>query len=255
MPVTMKMRKSAHNRRPARAGAIAANRRTQMVARRVMGGISRPLPGQLRGQLGPELKALDVPAANYTLNTTAQITPLNLIRTGSTFCNRIGRKIEMQSVRVSGRLNTANTVADEDYFRMMIIYDRQTNGALPAIADILQTTDQATANSTTSQSGINLNNRDRFIILRDLRIVPPSLTSTAGVVTNLGITDPISRLSNFDFFVKLKGLLTQYKADSAPAVIGDIASGGLYLVTYGGKASGSEGFSCILESRLRYLDA
>lgn len=217
--------------------------------------VMRPFPGQLRGQAGPELKALDVPVAQYLLNTTAVITPLNLIRTGSTFCNRIGRKVEMQSIRVVGNISVLRTLASEDYLRIMIIYDRQTNGALPAIADILQTTDQATNNTTTSYSGINLNNRDRFVILRDERLATPSITVTAGVQTNIGLTDPIHKLTNFDWFVKLKGLLTQYKADSAPAVIGDIASGGLYLVTFGGNAAGSEAYEATLEARLRYLDA
>lgn len=255
MPVTQGMRKSmAKSGKKPRSSSIAANARFMQVQRRVMGGISRPFPGQLRGQQGPELKSLDLPAASYALNTTAVITPLNLIRVGSTFCNRIGRKIEMQSLRVAGRLDTLRTVADEEYTRILIVYDRQANGALPAIADILQTTDQATANTTTSFSGVNLNNRDRFVILRDERIVTPSATVTAGVITNLGVVDPVHRLTNFDWYIKMKGLLTQYKADSAPAVIGDIATGSLLLVTFGATAAGSEGWAVALESRLRYLD-
>lgn len=254
MPVTMAMRKKSMAAMKKRGGALAANARLMQVRQRVMGGISRPFPGQLRGQQGPELKSLDLPLAQYNLNTTAVLTPLNLIRVGSTFCNRIGRKIEMQSLRVSGRLDAIRTIADGEYLRVMIVYDRQANGALPAIADVLQTTDQATANTTTSYSGINLNNRDRFVILRDERIVTPAVTYTAGVETNVGIIDPVHRLTNFDWYIKLKGMLTQYKADSAPAVIGDIATGSLLLITFGDQASGSEGFSIALESRLRYLD-
>jgi len=144
-------------------------------------------PGELRqsyAKMTSELKALDVPNNTVLVNTTAVITPLNLIRAGSTFCNRIGRKIEMESARLVGALVPVRTVVNQDYVRIMIVYDRQTNGALPAIADILQTTDQATANTTGTLSGVNLNNRDRFVILKDHHVTLPSFTDTAGVITN-----------------------------------------------------------------------
>jgi len=217
-----------------------------------MGG-SRNMPAALMAGAS-EVKAVDLPATIYLFNTTAVVTPLNLIRAGSTYVNRIGRRIEMKNIRITGSLTPLRTVAGTDYLRLMIIYDRQTNGAVPAIADILQTTDQAAANTTTAQSGINLNNRDRFSILRDLRIVPPSITITAGVATNIGIIDPVSPLCNIDLFVRLKGLITQYKADSSPAVIGDIATGGLFMVTMGQQAPGAEGFNGGFESRLRFND-
>lgn len=201
--------------------------------------------------LAPEMKALDIPRTNYALNTTAVITPLNLIQTGSTFCNRIGRKIEMVSVRINGYLTPIRTGGTQDYLRCMIIYDRQVNGAVPSISDILQTTDQATTNSTTSHSGINLNNRDRFLVVRDMRIVPPAVNVAGEVV---GAVDPLCTVTNIDMYCKLKGLVTQYKADSAPAVIGDIASGALFLVTFGALAAGTESWLAPLEVRLRYMD-
>lgn len=217
--------------------------------------IQRPFPAQLRVRgLAVEKKAVDLAATTYALNQTAVITPINLIRVGSTFCNRIGRKINMKSVKVDGNINFIRTVNDEDYVRIMIVYDRQTNGALPAIADILQDTDQATANTTNSFSGANVNNVDRFQVLRDHRIHLPSFTYTAGQVSNLGGVDPVSTTFFIDDYIKLNGLLTQYKADSSPAVIGDIASGALYLVTFGSAVAGSEGYQFAAKLRLRYTD-
>jgi len=204
--------------------------------------------------LNTEKKALDIPNANYLCNQTAVITPLNLIRVGSTFCNRIGRKVEMKSIQLDGFFQVIRTLAAGDYLRVLIIYDRQTNGALPAIADILQDTDQATANTTNNLSHANVNNVDRFIILRDHRHVVPALTSTAGVITNPGFMDPVSPTLRISDYVKLKGLITQYKADSSPAVIGDIASGGLYMVTFGGNVAGAEAWQFTGTLRLRYVD-
>lgn len=239
-------------RGPLASKLFKAPRQAQiMVPRNVMGVDTRP--GVLRANTF-EVKALDVPSTFYAFNTTAVVTPLSLIQTGSSFFNRIGRRIEMKNVRVSGSLQPLRTVANQDYLRLMIIYDRQTNGALPALADILQTTSQTGANSNTALSGVNLNNRDRFVILRDLRIAPPSQTDTAGVITNLGPIDPITTLTNIDLFVRLKGLICQYKADSSPAVIGDIATGGLFLVTFGLLAPGAEGWQAALEIRLRFFD-
>lgn len=242
----------------AAAKQAAARKRYAAAMRGITPSMLAPsnyIPAALRGKgLAVEKKALDLAATTYALNQTAVITPLNLIRVGSTFCNRIGRKISMKSLRMNGNLNFIRTVADEDYVRIMIVYDRQTNGALPAIADILQDTDQATTNVTNAYSGANVNNVDRFQILKDYHIVLPSGTFTAGVVTNPGFTDPVSATFRVDCYLKLNGLLTQYKSDSAPAVIGDISSGALYLVTFGSAVAGSEGFQLACKTRLRYTD-
>jgi len=52
----------------------------------------------------------------------------------------------------------------------------------------------------------------------------------------------------------LGGELTQYKADSAPAVIGDIATGGLFMLVLGNQAAGAEGYSVLGKTRLRFND-
>lgn len=201
-----------------------------------------------------EVNALDLPYASYGLSSTAVITCLNLIRVGSTYVNRTGRRVEMKSIRVRGNIDTLRTSIAEDMVRIMVVYDRQTNGAFPTIQDILASTDQAAANTTTSYSNANLNNRDRFQILRDWWTMLPPLTLTVGQVSTPGFTDPVRPTFVVDFYVKLKGLIAQFKADSSPAVIGDIATGGLFLVTYGNVVFNSEGYTSYLETRLRFTD-
>lgn len=251
----MKMRKTQMNRGAARRGAITAARRLNTVSSRVMRSfIPRSMPAALVARRG-ELNAVDLPSAVYVLNSTGSVTPLNLIRAGSTYVNRTGRRIEMQSIRISGliepvpRTNTGNN----DYVRIIVVYDRQTNGANPLIADVLATTDQAATNTTTSFSGLNLNNRDRFQILMDYRCDLPSYTNTAGSITAVGLQDQQKEYA-IDRFIKLRGMLTQFKADSSPAVIGDIATGGLFLITIGTQAAGAEGWQAALETRLRFTD-
>jgi len=200
-----------------------------------------------------EIKSLDITSAQYGISTTATITPLNLIRAGSSFFNRIGRKVEFKSLHLKCFLTAVRT-AGFDYARIMVVYDSQTNGTLPAISDILQDCDQAGTNTTNSLASANLNNRDRFRIIMDERVVLPAVTVTAGVVTAEGSPDPIKKFIDLDRFIPLKGYTTQYKADSSPAVTGDIATGGLYFVTLGAQASGSEGYNAYMSSRLRYMD-
>lgn len=193
-----------------------------------------------------EIKSLDLAANNYTLTNVPVVTPLNLIRAGSSYFNRIGRKINMKSIALKGFILNINGIANDDIdqIRVSIVYDRQTNGALPIYADIFQDTDQAGTNTTNVTSNINLNNRDRFVILRETRIhCPPTIvTVPATVSSKQEFSDERGMNAGIvNWYVKLN-LETQYRADSAPAVIGDVATGGLFLVTTGFFAAGTASY-------------
>jgi len=198
-------------------------------------------------------------AATYlALNTTGTIQCVNLIQVGSSMFNRIGRKIEMKSIRLVCDIETLNVTRatiTPDIGRIMVIYDRQTNGANPAQADFLQDTDQAGTNYTTAFSGLNMNNRERFVTLIDKKLSLPQGTATAGVLTNVFPNDGLSIPAQFDEFRKLRGLTTHYKADSNPAVIGDISTGGLFIVSLGfAQTAGTELYRYQWNVRLKYTD-
>lgn len=250
-----------YQRRPfIRGGVVQTNltfeQRQRMARMRALAMRKRGMRPFLSANNFPEIKALDIPrgAAGDELGLTAVITPLNLVQVGSSFFNRVGRRIELKSLTLRGIFATLRTVANESIGRILVVYDAQTNGALPAIADLLQTTDQTGANTNTPYSGINMNYRDRFQILRDYQCYLPSFTDTAGVVTNPGYIDNTINFPNFKIHIKLKNLLTQYRADSSPAVIGDIATGGLFMIVFGSLATGTTGWSLFWESRLRFGD-
>jgi len=223
---------------------------TVTFSRPVMGATR--IPARLTSR-GAEVKSLDL-TVSTSIDTTGSVQGLNFIRAGSSFFNRIGRRVELKSLMVKLQINPIRTMGTNDYMRIVIVYDRQTNGAAPAVADIIQDTDQAGTNTTNIFTDINLNNRDRFQIFMDKRISLPSLTLTAGVITNIGLIDPVSPHFIFTKFIKLGGELTQYKADSAPAVIGDIATGGLFMLVLGNQAAGAEGYSVLGKTRLRFND-
>lgn len=204
-----------------------------------------------------ETKAVDLQQATYTLNSTAVLTPLNLIQAGSSFFNRIGRKIHMKSIAIRGFIGfSGNSQVIAAYGRIMIVYDRQTNGALPVISDILLDTKQDATTSTGALSGLNLNNRDRFVVIADKKFMLPVVTQAVGIPTFIAPSisnDTECEWGIVDRYHKIN-METQYKADSSPAVIGDIATGALYLITFGQATAGNEGWNVTLATRLRYVD-
>lgn len=199
------------------------------------------------------IKTVDNPGV-FTLQTVGSITPLNLIRQGPRYTNRVGRRIRMVSLELHGAFIPFRT-GPIDYVRVMIIYDRQPNRSLPAIGDILLDVDEdGTTTSTNSYSMKNPNYADRFLVLRDHRHLLPSLTLTAAVVTNLGVVDSVNPTFIINDFIPLDNLITQYAADTAPPIAGDITTGGLYLVTIGANAAGTEPFRFFAANRLRFFD-
>jgi len=196
-----------------------------------------------------ELKSVDLASTAYACSTTGSVTCINLIRTGSTFTNRIGRRIQLMSLYLNGYMAPEAGGSLTTYCRILIVYDRQSNGNTPVWADVVSAYDQATTQSGTVMDNMNLNNRDRFKIILDKRIVCPNFV--AGV--NQGVYDNSASEMQIQEHRRLGGLETQYKADSSPAVIGDIATGSLVMLTFGNSAAGS-GHAFIGTVRLRFTD-
>lgn len=204
----------------------------------------------------PEIKLVDGLAAtpganNLVLDSTGTIQPVNLIASGSGFNNRIGRKIEMQSLHLHGVITqTGTSTVSTDYTRICVVYDRQTNGAIPSLTDIFTNYSQTSVTSSTVFSDLNPDERERFVILADYRLVLPA-TTAAGTT---GASDGLQPTFNINRFVKLNGASTIYKGDSSPSVIGDVATGALYVITMGSYAPGTQGYKAVLSWRLRYKD-
>jgi len=204
---------------------------------------------------GQEIKAIDGAFTNYTFRTPAaasNIVLLNGVQTGAAFYNRVGSRVEMKNLHLRGYLYNAATSLTTN-LRLLVIYDRQPTGGLPTISDILQSRDQTGATATTGDSEINLDNRDRFVILRDKQFYAPSCTNTAGVLTN-GPQFPGNDDGQWDIniFIKLKGLGTHYKSSSNPTTIADISTGAMYMCFVASQSDSC--WSANLQYRLRYED-
>lgn len=91
----------ARRRRAARAYQVRAYR-SAATTRRVLNVLPR--------RATSEVKCVDTTAGNgsgviLTLSTTPLVTPVNLIQSGAGFYNRIGRRIEMKSLHLTGLIH------------------------------------------------------------------------------------------------------------------------------------------------------
>jgi len=176
---------------------------------------------------GIEKKNIDDTAPKITSGaTTWTINVLNDVAQGTTAITRIGRKILMKSLLVQGWVNLSSPTV----LRILIIYDRQPNGALPGATDVLT--------SNTLMAAMNLDNRDRFICLADIFPGDDAENLTGNATNGFG----------WKRFIKMN-LETIYGGNAGS--IADINTGSLLIMTncYGGTASSETGLQ-----RLRFVD-
>lgn len=153
------------------------------------------------------------------MTTTWQLALVNGIAQGADFNQRIGRKSTMKSVIFNGNvfnLSTASLNAfNGAYTRLVIIYDTQPNsGSLPAGTDIFATNDP--------NSPMNLNNRDRFQVLMDVRKQVSAFLMSATPALATG--NPANA-----YFKKYKKCNKETIFSGTTGTIGAISTGAIYL--------------------------
>lgn len=185
-----------------------------------------------------ELKYIDVAAASYVMDTTGTVTALNLVAVGDDNTTRDGRQIQIKSCHIRGYVSPVDDITTDGLGRWMLVWDAQPNsGVIATIALILA--------AATSISGTNLDNRERFTILRDKQFALGKTVNTA--------TQAVSNCPNMyevNEYVKMDHKST---FSGTTAVIGVVATGALLLVTIGSNAAGACG-QLTATSRVRFSD-
>jgi len=187
-----------------------------------------------------EKKYVDNKSFASPCDTTGLGTPLNLIEEVTGVVDRIGRKVCLKSFQVRGTFRPVDTGVNFTFARVMVVFDRQTNGALPTISAILQNATSLTFN--------NLNNRERFVTLMDKCFALGPYSTTA--------TQTISPANGSFTFVNIFKRLppnTETIFGGSGDTIADIMTGGLFLVTIGDMATGD---SWVMQTatRVRFTD-
>lgn len=155
---------------------------------------------------------------------------LNGLAQGTSATTRIGRKIVMKSVYVRGPVQMAPTGTGSSPLRMLIIYDKQTNGAVPLATDVLLVDGIGNPN--------NLNNSRRFVTLADI------------VVPCIGTAGPQS--TYFVFYKKLN-LVTEFN-NGTNGTVSDIQTGSVYALTYTTGSIGTASLQYGTIARIRFSD-
>lgn len=182
-------------------------------------------------------KAINVEYKDFVHNGT--ITPSSTgdvrgiggidIDTGDTSATRDGRSIKLTSwffrMYVLNNSSFNNTV-----FRMLLVHDKQVNGALPAASDILETV------STTGL--MNRDNADRFTVLSDKLF--HMNTNYSGQTVAL-LPKPIYK--SLDMHIKYSG---------TGGGIADLTSNELILLTISNQAVNTP--SITYRARVKYID-
>lgn len=119
--------------------------------------------------LRPEVKRIDSTYATGITSTEATIL-LNGLTQGLEYNQRIGRKITSKSIAIRGYVQNAD--ANVNQVRLLLVYDKQTNQALPTMSDIID--------GNLFNGFRNLDNIKRFKILSDRRMAL-QVTADSGV--------------------------------------------------------------------------
>ena len=155
---------------------------------------------------------------------------LNGITTGATATTRIGRKINLKSLYLRYTVGLTASSTGGCQFRILVVYDKQTNGNTATITDILLSDDFKAPN--------NLSYRDRFVDLVD------------------EVTDPVSVQNNYQLagIIYRKINLEQMFNAGTAGDITDITTGSIlvFCAQSGGVGTGAPLFD--FTSRIRFTD-
>jgi len=219
------VRKRRFTRRPwKRAGRY--RRRPRYVAR-------RPNLRVAGLQIGKnEWKSVDTNVYMEYGRSTAKLL-LNGLAPGSGIGQRVGNKVRLRKVVCDLTAVTKTAITDSQGGRVLLVYDKQTNATAPSVSDVLD----LSLGLNDENSPIKLENRSRFVILRDWHF-RTSASGQAGEMVKHRIV--------------WRGILPTIFNNTGGGTVADITSGGLFLMTIGSDVGDNGQLSGIC--RVRYDD-
>lgn len=200
----------------------------------------RPIPARTALGLNrpsglSEKKFVDV-STTVNADDVGSVTLLNGMTQGTSQSTRIGNKISMTSVQFRLAAFNGATTTQSPIMRFLVVYDKQTNAATPAITDILV--------ASTVVSPMNLANRDRFVVLAEETFRPDNTFND---------TAAVAEFSEYKArYLKLR-LDTIYNNTSG-GTVADIQTGALWFIALSTSINGTAEPAVTLYTRTRYTD-
>lgn len=179
-----------------------------------------------------EKKNIDTAVAIAAFGTSAgALTLLNGCTAAATPTSRVGRRIRMSSVLIRGYVQMAPTSTGATPFRLLVVYDKQTNKLAPAVSDILSV-------DAFSYPMLLANSR-RFKIVLDKQFPFFGTAGPQGIEINE--------------YVKL-ALETEFIDGAGAGTVADITSGGLFAITFTSAGIGVATLTNNIQARVRFTD-
>lgn len=198
--------------------------------------------------------AISIPSITSTVNDNSGMIVLNLIQQGAGSWNRVGRKVNLRSLRIRGDITHTQTTGANGFtygqvVRCVIVWDKQpSSGTIPQWQDMFGFTAQDGTEGTSMYAPIRYDNMDRFSILRDVTYDPQpgaKAQTTPDVVTYYNTIDEYIRLGDRECV---------FSGQSNPMTIADISSGAIYFCVRAKLNVGTVSTINNMTARLRYTD-
>lgn len=229
------------------------------VKRRVRSGAAMPVAivktpkrrRQLTVAKKPELKTYDTVPTSYGVNTTPSITSIFMPPQGTDYNMHTGRVARPTYLEVNGTIAldqaispTVNAGASSiQQARLIILWDKEANTALPTITQVLQVNDPL--------SQYNLDNRLRFQVLVDKSwfLGPATFNGTSGT-SFVSFNTP-----GFHFRIKKKLNKEVVFNSGTTGVIGDVENNSLIMIWLGDRGASNFDMQADVSTRVRFYDA
>lgn len=197
-----------------------------------------------------EVKSIDAATASLTFpnNSAVSAIVLNDSAAGTDYFNRIGRKESGISLRVRGECEppaAGAVLIQDDFLRCIVFLDKQHNGVAATWADLCLAQNGG-GSASDVMAGLNMNNRDRFKVLREFTLKTPLLATAGGGGQSLGPSYPISKELIFDEFIK-----GPFETMHSSAALGAITTGALCMI---GQSTGGTGWTMTFSARYRFVE-
>jgi len=200
-----------------------------------------------------ELKIIERNSDQNSLIGVNQAAPLiqllNPIATGTDYYNRIGRKVRVKSLMFRASVTTGfQEPQGIRPIRIALVLDKQPNNSAtpPVYSDMFQGVNEAGVAHSSAYSGVNLNNRDRFRVLKDW---------TFQLVAAEGIFPSSYTHGNKQILQHYMKLDEEQIFSDTPATQAAISTGAIYMVCFTDSAGAGNDCQITWATRVRFADA
>lgn len=177
-----------------------------------------------------ELK-YDNGTASTTVSTAGAVVQMLDVANGTGASERIGKSIMLHDLTLNYNV-LPNAASSRLLWRVVVVYDRQTNGAAPTVTDVMHT--------ATVEAMYNADNQTRFKILYD---------QSGVIVTNATGIDIEYKTIYRNIKISLKGLRTEYSGTGSTSA--SIVKGGIYMILL---SNTTTGYAITEANRIQFSD-